>query len=97
MAAYILLDVQTDPERLEEMRAFLHDRMPEALAFDGCLDVQLVASTDKPGNLVFFEKWQSREHYENYYAYREASGVLATFAGMLTEEPIFRFFEVFDC
>ena len=96
MAAHIVLDIQTDPARLEEMRAFLHDRMPEALAFDGCLGVELVESTEKPGNLLFFEKWESREHYEKYYAFREQSGVLERFVEMLTEEPIFRFFTVFE-
>ena len=54
MAAYILLDIQTDPNRLEEMRSFLHDRMPEAMAFDGCLGVDLIENIEKPGNLLNF-------------------------------------------
>jgi quinol monooxygenase YgiN len=95
LAAYILLDIQTDPNRLEEMRAFLHDRMPEAMAFDGCLGVELVENIEKPGNLFFFEKWESHAHYEKYYAFREASGVLEAFSEMLTEEPVFRFMDLY--
>lgn len=96
MTAYVLLDIQTKPECLETMRAFLHDRMPEAMAFPGCLGVDLVENMDKPGNLLFFEKWESRGHYEKYYAFREGSGVLAAFVELLSEEPIFRFFEHYD-
>lgn len=96
MAAYIVLEINTAPERLEEMRAFLHDRMPEAMAFDGCLGVDLVENKEKPGNLLFFEKWESHGHYEKYFAFREQSGVLEAFSEMLTDEPSIRFFDLYE-
>jgi quinol monooxygenase YgiN len=96
MTATILLDIQTHADRLEDMRALLHKRMPEALAYDGCLGVDLVENIEKPGNLVFWEKWESHAHYEKYYAFREESGVLEEFSAMLTEEPQIRMFEDYE-
>lgn len=96
MAAYIILEINTAPEYLEEMRSFLHDRMPEAMAFDGCLGVELVENIEKPGNIVFFEKWESHAHYEKYFEFRASSGVLEAFSNMLTEEPSIRNFELYE-
>ena len=93
---YVLLDIKTKPEHFQEMKDFLTDAMPTALSFEGCQGVDLVENLDEAGNLLFWERWDSRDHYEKYYAFREASGVLEAFSDMLTEEPAFRFFESYD-
>jgi quinol monooxygenase YgiN len=95
MATYIILEIDTKPECQGEMKAMLTSNLPQALAFDGCLSVELVENVEKPGNLVFFERWKSKEHYEKYYAWRESTGVLAAFSAMLSAPPSFRYFVAF--
>ena len=96
MTAYIILDIHTKPENLEEMRAFLKENLPAALTFEGCQGVDVIENMDKPGNIVFFERWDSREHYDKYYAWRESIGVLEAFVDMLSQEPEFRFFDTYE-
>lgn len=93
MATTVVLDIYTKPDRLEEMRDFLRERIPEALAFEGSLGVEIVENMDSPGNLVFYEKWESRHNYEQYYAWRESSGVLESFVELLDGDPVIRYFE----
>jgi quinol monooxygenase YgiN len=78
------------------MRRMLTTNLPQALAFDGCISVDLVENMDRPGNVLFFEKWQSKEHYQKYYDWRVSTGVLEAFSAMLDGEPSFRFFEAYE-
>lgn len=96
MVAFVVLEVQTRADQAEAMRSMLRTNLPQALAFEGCISVDLVENMDRPGNLLFFEKWQSKEHYQKYYDWRVATGVLESFSAMLDGEPSFRFFETYE-
>ena len=39
---------------------------------------------DESGNLVFYERWETREHYQKYLAWRTETGTLAALASKLT-------------
>jgi quinol monooxygenase YgiN len=97
MTAYIVLEIETKEECLGDMKKMLTTNLPQALAFDGCISVDLVENDEDPCNLVFFEKWKSRAHYEKYFEWRSNTGVLEAFSAMLKKPPSFRFFHLYDC
>jgi quinol monooxygenase YgiN len=96
MVAYIVLEVHTKPDQLDAMRRMLTTNLPQALAFEGCISVDLVENVERPGNLLFFEKWRSRDDYQKYFDWRVSTGVLEAFSAMLDGEPSFRFFEAYE-
>jgi quinol monooxygenase YgiN len=48
---------------------------------------------DDPTNFIFVEQWDSRQHYERYFAWRQETGVLDQLAGMIRGQASFRFFD----
>jgi quinol monooxygenase YgiN len=96
VATIVILDIHTKSDRLEEMRNFLREALPVALSYEGSLGVEVIENLDVPGNIVFYEKWVSRKHYENYYAFRESTGVLEAFVDMLTKDPEIRYFDTYE-
>jgi len=45
---------------------------------------------------VLIESWDSREHYEKYFAWRQESGALAALGEMLAGPPNLRYFDEVD-
>jgi quinol monooxygenase YgiN len=52
------------------------------------------AEPDDPLNFAFVELWDSREHYERYFVWRQEQGVLQHLSTMVDGEAIFRFFDI---
>jgi quinol monooxygenase YgiN len=48
---------------------------------------------EDPTNVVFAEKWESRDKYETYFAWRQQTGVLDRLVPMLRAEPSVRFLD----
>jgi len=51
---------------------------------------------DNPTVMVLIESWDSREHYEKYFAWRQESGALAALGEMLAGPPNLRYFDEVD-
>jgi quinol monooxygenase YgiN len=45
---------------------------------------------------VFYERWDSRQHYEKYLAWRTETGVADQLVAMLAAPPSIRYFERVD-
>jgi quinol monooxygenase YgiN len=93
MSAIVLLEIQVKPEAVDEMKAFLKKILPDTRAYDGCQGLDIYGNVDDPGNLVFYERWDSRQHYEKYLAWRTATGVVDQLGAMLAAPPNIRYFE----
>ena len=46
--------------------------------------------------MVLVEKWDSREHYQKYHAWRTETGVIDKIRSMVEGEASIRFFELID-
>ena len=96
MGCVVVLETQTKAEHVEDAKAFLQGSLKETRAYDGCRGVEVIENMDKPGNLILYERWDTREKYEAYLAWRLESGVMDSFAAMLEGEPSIRFFDGVD-
>jgi quinol monooxygenase YgiN len=93
MSAIVLLEIQVKPEAVDEMKAFLKKILPDTRAYNGCQGLDIYGNVDDPGNLVFYERWDSRQHYEKYLAWRTETGVVDQLGAMLAAPPSIRYFE----
>ncbi|PCK09312.1 MAG: antibiotic biosynthesis monooxygenase [Alteromonadaceae bacterium] len=96
MSVIVILELQSKPDTIDELKAALKSILPDTRAFDGCLSVQVTANQDDPCNLVLIEKWESRQHNETYMAWRTETGAIATLGEMLSQAPSLRYYDDLD-
>ena len=49
---------------------------------------------DDSNNIAIVENWETREHYEKYFKWREDRGDLEKLGAMVTGPPNIRFFTI---
>ena len=67
---------------------------PVTRAYDGCQGINLTLNVDDPKNYVMTEVWDSKEHYEQYLAFRTEDGTVDNITGMSEEGPVIRIFDI---
>ena len=82
MSTIVLLEIQVKPEAIDEMKAFLQRILPDTRAYDECQGVDIYGNLDDTGNLVFYERWDSRQRYEKYLAWRTEIGTATQLRAM---------------
>jgi quinol monooxygenase YgiN len=96
MSTVVLLEIQVKPEAIDEMKAFLKGILPDTRTYDGCQGVDIYGNVDDTGNLVFYQRWDSRQHYEKYLAWRTNTGIATQLRAMAASPPRIRYFERVD-
>ena len=96
MSVVVLLDFRVHPDKVEETKTFLGQILPETRAYPGCNGIDVYNNGDDPTNFVFHERWQSREHYKKYFAWRTGNGSMEEFGKKLIGPPNVRYFERVD-
>ena len=96
MPCIVILEVTakkgTGLELVETFRTLL----PDTRNKDGCQSVEVTTNLDNSDNLVLVEHWTTRQHYENYLAWRQQRGDLDRLAGALAGPPSIRYFDLTD-
>jgi len=90
----VIIDLKTKPEQAASVETLLKGGLPDIRGFDGCLSAALHVNQDDAANLMFIERWASREHYEKYRAWRAERGDHAILASMLAGPLMVRAFDV---
>ena len=96
MGCMVLLEIQVKPECIADAKKMFKDNLGDTRAYDGCQSIDVYDNMDKGGNLVIYEKWDSRPQYEKYLAWRTESGTMDVLAQMIEGEPSIRFFDRVD-
>lgn len=96
MSVVVLFEVQVKPEAVKEVKATLKAVLPETRAYDGCQGFDVFGNLDDGNNLVFYERWASREHHKKYLAWRTETGFMEKMGATLTGPPNVRYFERVD-
>ena len=96
MSIIVLVELQVKPEAVDALKSNLKAVLPETRAYDGCQGIDTYGNLEDGDNLVFYERWDSREHYERYLEWRTETGFIAQLVGMLTAPPGIRYFERVD-
>lgn len=94
MTCIVILEVTakkgTGAQLVETFRALL----PDTRNKDGCQGVECTANLDDRDNLVLVSRWTTRQHYENYLAWRQQRGDLDKLAAALAGPPSIRYFDL---
>jgi quinol monooxygenase YgiN len=96
MSVVVLLDFRVKPDVVEEAREFFKKILPETRAYAGCEGLDVYSNADDPTNIVFYERWQSREHYQKYFSWRTGNGSMDEFGKKLAGPPTIRYFNRID-
>ncbi|HLA26277.1 MAG TPA: antibiotic biosynthesis monooxygenase [Syntrophales bacterium] len=96
MSVNVLLEVQSKPEKIDELRSTFKNILPDTRSYDGCQGIKMVGNQDDPCNLVLIEKWASRKQYEKYIVWRTETGALEKLGTMLSQPPSIRYYDDID-
>jgi quinol monooxygenase YgiN len=96
MSVVILLEFRVKPEALEESKKFFKKILPETRAYPGCEGLDVYSNADDPTTIVFHERWQSKEQYQKYFAWRTGNGSMDEFGAKLAAPPTVRYFNRLD-
>lgn len=93
MTCQVILEITAKDGTYDDMRKFFIEILPDTRAFEGCVSVDFVRNQDNPNQLLIMEKWNTRQDYERYFAWRGETGVLDKLGSMIDGEPQLRFFD----
>ena len=92
MSIVVLLDFRVKPDVVEESLQLFKKILPETRAYQGCEGVDVYNNADDPTNIIFYERWQSKQHYQKYFEWRTQSGFMEKFGEKLAGAPTIRYF-----
>jgi quinol monooxygenase YgiN len=64
--------------------------------FDGCNWVTVHIDQEDPNHLLVLGNWESRQHHEQFLAWRAERGDLEKFMAWFAEEPTANYFDDFE-
>ena len=96
MSVMVLVEMQVRPEAVNEVKGLLKQMLPDTRALAGCQRLDIYGNVDDTGNLVFYELWETRDHYQRYLAWRTETGTLGKLGEKLTGPPKIRYYDRLD-
>lgn len=93
MTCLVHIEFRAHPARIDDLVRWLRDILPDTRGREGCISVAVVRNQDDPAVFSFIEQWDSRQHYERYFAWRERQGTLQALAAFVDGDASFRFFD----
>lgn len=96
MSVIVLFDAQVKPEAVGELKATLKKVFPETRVYDGCEGIDAFGNLEDGNNIVFYERWSSREHHQKYLAWRTETGFMEKMGAAFSAPPKIRYFEKVD-
>ena len=96
MAIAVLIELQVKPECVEAMKTYFKEIHRDTRAYQGCLGVDIYRNMDDGANLVLYQRWESRPHFERYLAWRAETGVVDQLEKMLAEPSRVRYLDLVD-
>lgn len=94
MTCMVHIEFKAKKAHADELAGWLRAILPDTRCREGCVSVAVTRNQDDPTNFAFVELWDSRQHYERYFAWRKEQGVLDELAKFVDGEASFRFFDI---
>ena len=69
-ALFLTIDLQVDPEKIDEFLEIMIEAAPDTRNWEGCLLFDIYVDQDNPGHVVFYEIWDSKENQQAYAGWR---------------------------
>ncbi|EFF89133.1 MULTISPECIES: putative quinol monooxygenase [unclassified Streptomyces] len=91
MACHVIFEMTVKAGRFDDLRKWFLEKLPGTRDFEGNISVEVVRDQDDPTRIVFVEKWDARQDFERYLAWRTETGVVAELGELLEGGIDFRF------
>ena len=96
MAVTVLLELQINEVDVDKTKQLFKETLGDTRAYAGFIDIEVFCNQGEATNLVLVEKWESREAYESYVAWRRETGFFDRLEPMLAAPPSIRYFDPVD-
>jgi len=94
MSIAIITQFKTKDGRAEELVALIERLIDESSTRPGFESVSVQRNQDDPNDVISNQRWTSRRHYEEYFAWRSKNGVTAQFDDLLVDPISMRYFDI---
>ena len=88
--------MKAKPGTGNDLLAKFKEILPDTRSYDGCLGLDTYQDQDDPDTLVLVQKWDSRQHYEKYFGWRQETGAFDELAAAVEGPPSIRYFNLTD-
>jgi quinol monooxygenase YgiN len=93
MSTHVVNEFHAKPGREDDVLALLIQLSPESQSRPGCDAISIRRNQDDPDNVIGDTRWATRQHDDDYLAWRTESGYTARFDQMLSEPMLIRYFD----
>ena len=93
MSVTVLLDLKAASGSIDQLKQLFSEILHETRAYDGCDGLEVHLNQDDGDNLLIIERWQSRPHYEKYFAWRQETGLIDRLGPLLGAPPSIRYLD----
>jgi quinol monooxygenase YgiN len=83
----LIVELTVVPDQRDEFLEFVHDNLALSREYEGNIQFDVLVSDDRPDTVTFVERWESKEAFETYWAWREETGAVEGLVSYLTEPP----------
>ena len=93
MACNIITQFRTKPGRADDLIALLNKYIAGGASHAGCVEISIQQNQDDPNDIISNQRWETRKHYEDYFAWRAEQGVAAETQALCAEPVSARYFD----
>ena len=77
---FLTIDLNVQPDKMDEFLALMIEAAPDTRAWEGCRMFDIYVDENRPGRVVFYEIWDTKEQQQEYISWRGESGFNAKLA-----------------
>ncbi len=77
---FLTIDLNVQPDKMDEFLAVMIEAAPDTRAWEGCRMFDIYVDENRPGRVVFYEIWDTKEQQQEYISWRGGSGFNAKLA-----------------
>ena len=96
MSVIVIMSLTVKDDRLDELKKYFKEILPDTRSFEGCQGVQLYESKDEPTKLTIHARWVSEDAQKKYIEWRMETGTLEKIMPMLSDPPNMQMYEIID-
>jgi quinol monooxygenase YgiN len=89
MAITVVLEMQVEPEKVDDFLSVMATALKDTRAFPGCRSVVTLQDAEDPGRILLWEEWETREDDQKYREWRQTpEGAVQGLADLVTARSI---------
>lgn len=83
----ITLDLKVKPEAVNDFCTSLPEMIKDTAKRPGFVGIHIVQHKEDPTHVLFVERWETEQAYQDYIAWRTERGDMEGFAQVLADAP----------